>query len=347
MSQTLEELEQIIKEAHDQIEELEATERMAALEQEAFEIEEDMRLEAEAQELYDEIEEEKARAEVERGQYTGERIAASVKEMVKSIPEPKQTGKAEFSFTIDKRALFNVVTQIGKLCDEATFEVNQDGLTFRGMDPSHVALIDFSLPNSCFYSFEVEPDDNRKFAVRLDEFLLLFKKFDKNEREVTLSMGYDSMLTVKSGMFNAKVHTIESSATMVPLPKLNFNAKLDISIEALRQISGFIDGLTYLIIESDSRKLQLSSKGDTGEYAISFDNSIDNYKIQMQIKEVSKATYSINYLKPFITPFLRDFKAVQAETLTFEYSTKMPAKLSYSILGGGRIDFYLAPRVQD
>src|SRR5438270_6378452 len=158
MSQTLEELETIIKEAHDQIEELEATERMAALELEYFEVTEDIRLEAEAEEFY--IEEERNEAadrEAKRGQYDGSRIAASVKEMVKSIPEPKQTGKAEFSFTIDKRALFNVVTQIGKLCDEATFEVNQDGLTFRGMDPSHVALIDFSLPNSCFYSFEVEP----------------------------------------------------------------------------------------------------------------------------------------------------------------------------------------------
>ena len=50
MSQTLEELEQIIKEAHDQIEELEATERMAALELEYFEVTEDIRLEAEAEE---------------------------------------------------------------------------------------------------------------------------------------------------------------------------------------------------------------------------------------------------------------------------------------------------------
>ena len=43
-----------------------------------------------------------------------------------------------------------VISAITTLVEEATFEATVEGISFRGMDPSHVALIDISWPNSGF-----------------------------------------------------------------------------------------------------------------------------------------------------------------------------------------------------
>ncbi len=61
-----------------------------------------------------------------------------------------------------------IISAISTLVEEATFVSNAEGITFRGMDPSHVALIDISWPNSAFEKYECDSDT--KFGVRVDEF---------------------------------------------------------------------------------------------------------------------------------------------------------------------------------
>jgi len=43
-----------------------------------------------------------------------------------------------------------VISAVSTLVEEATFEATIEEISFRGMDPSHVALIDISWPNSAF-----------------------------------------------------------------------------------------------------------------------------------------------------------------------------------------------------
>ncbi len=47
-----------------------------------------------------------------------------------------------------------ITSAISTLVDEATFEASVEGISFRGMDPSHVALIDIYWPNSAFEGYE-------------------------------------------------------------------------------------------------------------------------------------------------------------------------------------------------
>ena len=61
-----------------------------------------------------------------------------------------------------------IISAISTLVEEATFVATAEGITFRGMDPSHVALIDISWPNSAFEKYECDSDV--KFGVRIDEF---------------------------------------------------------------------------------------------------------------------------------------------------------------------------------
>ena len=47
-----------------------------------------------------------------------------------------------------------ILQAISDIADEAMFICNKDGITFRGMDPSHVALLEIMFPDSSFQSFE-------------------------------------------------------------------------------------------------------------------------------------------------------------------------------------------------
>ena len=61
-----------------------------------------------------------------------------------------------------------IISAISTLVEEATFEATVEDISFRGMDPSHVALIDISWPNSAFLKYRCDSDI--KFCVSIDEF---------------------------------------------------------------------------------------------------------------------------------------------------------------------------------
>jgi proliferating cell nuclear antigen len=86
-----------------------------------------------------------------------------------------------------------ISSAISTLVDEATFEATTEGLSFRGMDPSHVALIDISWPNSAFEVYEA--DSAVKFGVRIDEFSKLMKRADKRDA-IEVQVTEDSILDV-------------------------------------------------------------------------------------------------------------------------------------------------------
>ena len=71
-----------------------------------------------------------------------------------------------------------IISAVSTLVEEATFEATVEGISFRGMDPSQVALIDISWPNSAFEKYECDSDI--KFGVRIDEFSKLIKRADKS-----------------------------------------------------------------------------------------------------------------------------------------------------------------------
>ena len=103
-----------------------------------------------------------------------------------------------------------IISAVSTLVEEATFEATVEGISFRGMDPSHVALIDISWPNSAFEKYECDSDI--KFGVRIDEFSKLIKRADKNNA-VEINISDDNMLLVTIGKNKKyKMRLIESSA---------------------------------------------------------------------------------------------------------------------------------------
>jgi proliferating cell nuclear antigen len=189
-----------------------------------------------------------------------------------------------------------IISAISTLVEEATFVANAEGITFRGMDPSHVALIDISWPNSAFEKYECDSDI--KFGVRIDEFSKLIKRAEKKD-SIEISISEDNMLLVTLGKNKKyKMRLIESSATDTPLPKIPYDAKIELSTTAFDKILGDVQVVSdYLTIHATEPASEFSGKGDSGEVVINLEK--DNEDLQdLTVKEDSTGTYSLEYLNP-------------------------------------------------
>lgn len=231
-----------------------------------------------------------------------------------------------------------ILSAISTLVEEATFEATAEGISFRGMDPSHVALIDISWPNSAFEKYECDGDI--KFGVRIDEFSKLIKRSDKTEGiEISLS---DNMLLISIGKNKQyKMRLIESSATDTPLPKIPYDTKISLATNLFDKILGDVQVVSdYLTVKTNAAKSEFSGKGDSGEVLISLQKQQDELS-EISVKEESVGTYSLEYLNPIV-------KAVgtASGSIVCEYSSAKPLRIEFKVANMGRIHFYLAPRVE-
>lgn len=235
-----------------------------------------------------------------------------------------------------------IASAISTLVDEATFEASIEGISFRGMDPSHVALIDIFWPNSAFEKYEC--DSLVKFGVRIDEFSKLIKRSEKRD-SVEISIDQNSMLSIRiqNGYKKEyKMRLIESSSSSTPLPKLSFNSKIILSSNAFDKILSDIQVLSeYITIDAGPETVSFLGRGDSGEVNILLEPKSEGLE-ELTSKEDSLATYSIDYL-------LKITKAISSVggSVIAEYSSKMPLRLEFTVASLGRIHFYLAPRIQD
>ena len=232
-----------------------------------------------------------------------------------------------------------IISAISTLVEEATFEATVEGVSFRGMDPSHVALIDISWPNSAFEKYSCDGDI--KFGVRIDEFSKLIKRAEKSEG-IEINISDDNMLRVSIGKNKKyKMRLIESSASDTPLPKISYDSKIALSSARLDKILGDIDVVSdYLSIKTTSKNVEFSGKGDAGEAIINLEKNEEEL-LDISVSQESSGTYSLEYLDPIV-------KAVggTADSIICEFSTEKPLRIEFKVANIGRIHFYLAPRVE-
>ena len=232
-----------------------------------------------------------------------------------------------------------IISAISTLVEEATFEATVEGVSFRGMDPSHVALIDISWPNSAFEKYSCDGDI--KFGVRIDEFSKLIKRAEKSDG-VEINISDDSMLHVSIGKNKKyKMRLIESSASDTPLPKISYDSKITLSSSRLDKILGDIDVVSdYLSIKTTQKNVEFSGKGDAGEATINLEKDMEDVEDISESQE-SSGTYSLEYLDPIV-------KAVggTADSIICEFSSEKPLRIEFKVTNIGRIHFYLAPRVE-
>ena len=234
-----------------------------------------------------------------------------------------------------------IAVAISTIVEEATFEATSQGLNFRGMDPSHIALIDLNWPNSAFEKYECSQP--LKIGLKIEDFVKLIKRASSNDK-VELETKDDSLLIkfVNSYKKEYLVHLIEPYSSSTPVPKISLNSKAVIKTKALEHLLDDIQVVSETVnISAKKDQIILEGQGDTGNAKILLDKTNEDI-ISIDIKEESIATYSLSHLLDIIGSL-----SSVSENVSLEFSTKMPIKLVFKI-GAYGIDlcYYLAPRIE-
>jgi proliferating cell nuclear antigen len=242
----------------------------------------------------------------------------------------------------DAKLLRDMATAISILVDEATFKIDAEGLKLRAMDPSRVAMIDFEWPKSLFQEYLcTEPT---KICLNISELLKLLKRAGKEEAvELSLDDKTGRLLVTITGKYNRNftMPTLEASEEEVPTPKISFNVKAKTTTQGLSQAIEDAQLVSdHVRIEAEPDKMTLSASGDLMGATITLQKGNDAL-LDLEVKENSKATFSLSYLSEII-------KAASAtsDIATLEFSSDMPVRIDFQQQKEGKLTFFLAPRIE-
>jgi proliferating cell nuclear antigen len=279
--------------------------------------------------------------------------------------ENNQTVTSEQEVKLQKATIITTVEDLKlllqapiSLVDEATFSFTQDGIKARFMDPSHVAMMDINVPASSLKGYVLDGEPF-KAAIRIDDaFNQVRKLFRDNKAIVTVVFDNESFMNESTGFMRVSTdkvkvnfRTMDASRSDTPLPKITFNASVDLTQEDIKTLKNIdFDYISFEVnkkhqysVANSCKNVQLTylTKSDSGD----LEGNIQVNAYTSNVVETSRATFSLDYLKKMLQTVLNG----KTNNARLEYSSKMPLKLSFNLSSrvAAKIDIYLAPRVQD
>lgn len=266
-------------------------------------------------------------------------------------PDPVNYPLFEIVFP-DKRHLQQIMDIVGDLATEVKLSFANKGLLVRLMDPSHVCLVDLSIPPNSFNQFAVTREGD--VSVRYDVFSKLLKTMP-NDRSVAIRMtdadvNDTAVMTVSTGKSTAKIAVMVPDSEDTPLPNVDYEVVFSILrnhlVSALKQIHAVSD---YVRIVTKTNKLVVfEGRDDAGEMSRQFDHGLE-VQVEKNPSEDVSSVYSLEYLMGVL-------KHITADTIRISYARNNPLKMSMSafeqrssylgIIPCGQLDYYLAPRVE-
>ncbi len=241
----------------------------------------------------------------------------------------------------DARAWRKLMDAISEIIEEATFEINPEGLYLRAMDPSHVAMVDFEYLKDSFQEFECS--EPTKICLDLGEMLKLLKRVGSGEAlELSMDTGTNQLIMKITGRYTRRfaIPLLQPSATG-PTPKLTFDARVKLDADHLKdailEVSNVSDQVRF---KANPEKLTLIGESETGKVEVEFEK--DNPSVyEFEVGGEVKALYGISFLEDMVKAGSSTSKVVSVE-----FSTDKPIKLDFELPLKGRLTYYLAPRIE-
>jgi proliferating cell nuclear antigen len=243
----------------------------------------------------------------------------------------------------DARLWKNLLGAISTLIEEADFNATPEGIKLRSMDPSHVAMVDFEWQRSAFEEYTCEQPT--KIRVSIASMLRLLKRVGSDE---VLEMLYDDKmrklnLTLKGKIMRKfTMPTLDPAQEEVPTPRITFNSKAKLTTSILRDIIDDVRAVSDNVrLEATTERLTAAAASELSSAVIELDKGSEML-LELDVKEPSKATFNLNYLSE-----ITKAGASTSEIVTVEFSSNMPIRLQFEIPQQGRLQYYMAPRLEE
>lgn len=226
------------------------------------------------------------------------------------------------------KTLLNILKAVSVSMQEASVRITKEGISFRGMGPSHIDLIDVNFVAADFKKFEV--DENVKFGFKVDDILSIVKRFGdgkKAEQTVELKITPEGEVLFGSIKKSFNTRVIEAEEGSGKLPEVAFTSKFSVSTselsDALEDVALQAERVRITIKDG---KVDLSGKGDKGSATIQLTTAKD-------VTGDSATVYSLDLFQKVVD-------AIDEESATIESGENKPVRLTM-----GKIVYYLAPQV--
>ncbi len=246
-------------------------------------------------------------------------------------------GELRFHFR-DARVWRYMVASIEKIIDEGVFVATPEGLSLRAMDTSRVVMVDLFYPSSAFDDYSVE--EEKEFGVSFTVLSKVLRRARKND-ELVLVVD-DSKITVKlagRGERTFRFPQIMLTYEKLPEPKIQFTVKAKMMGSTFKEVIKDIELMSESVtIRATESALYMTGKSDIA--SVEAELSLERGSlIDLIVDSPDQASYSIEY-------FSQMGNAAQAaDSVTLQYSEDAPARVDFEYMGGGRLTFYVSPRI--
>lgn len=243
----------------------------------------------------------------------------------------------------DAKLWKSLISAISTLIDEAGFNIDPSGIKLRAMDPSHIAMIDFEWPKTVFEEFVCDQPLN--LCINVNEMLRLLRRVKSDESmHITLDEKLARLTITLIGSYTRtfSIPTLDSVDDTVPTPKLSLKSKIRITTNTLKDAMDDASTVSdHIKLIMTNEKFVMNAEGNVGNVLIEIPKESEVI-LDLESEEESTAMFSLNYLSEMI-------KAASAlsEIAIVEFSSDMPIKLNFELPQGGKLQYYLAPRIEN
>jgi len=243
------------------------------------------------------------------------------------------------SFTVFK----DTITLLKVINEELTLAIGAEEIVTRGMDPSHVAMVEVKIKAELFDKYE--PGTDESITVNLSEFAKFLDRVDKDE---TIKISYkvaEAKLLIQTRKGGRRrrfsLPVLEPLIEDVPEPKIVFKSSGRILTESVeRSIKDANLVSEYMKIMLNESLLQFDATGDMGSARNEFDKESDEL-LELKAEEEASANFTLSYLNDIFGQ-LKNL----ADVVTLELTTDMPLKIEAGTNNPNlEITLYLAPMI--
>ena len=245
------------------------------------------------------------------------------------------------------KTLKGIIETLAGFIDETTINITPKEFIITAMDPSRISLLKIVIDKENFDEYECTKEtkiglnlsDLDKIMNRLNQKDIFLLSFEEKEQKIKIQMKEKDGLRTRT--FSLMLLDLESEE--IPIENLYkisydtiFETDINLLIEAVKDAEIYSEIIE--IKSTDDNNLIFESTGQIGkmEYQISIDDLLECI-----IHQKSKSAFSIAFLKNILK------LGPITEKLEVSLKDNHPLKLSFGLIGGGIVDYFLAPRVEE
>jgi len=239
---------------------------------------------------------------------------------------------------LDGKLLRELVEAAAKIVDKAQLNVSARGIYLKAMDDSRVAMIVIEIPTATFAAYTC----NREQQIGVDLAVLkdIIRRCYAGNVQLELDMSA-ARLRIRSkgkGTKTFSLPLIMISDESLSEPKIPMSASATMPAAALMAYINDAAIVSSLVtFNAIDDRLEISASGDNGDLFVPVTKEDD--LITMTLQERTHASYSLNYLVKMAS--------LASENVTISFSTNYPMHIKYNMENGARLEYWLAPRVEE